>query len=92
MENYIWLCDLGIELCEEYTYRYGKRHKSQDIIEWCLTHKPKLKYKGDTTPFALAMPDECKVGDAVDSYREYYRTEKRKIAVWKNRETPEWFK
>jgi hypothetical protein len=92
MENYIWLCDLGLELCREYTYRYEKRHKSQDVIEWCLTHKPKLKYKGDTTPFALAMPDECKVGDAVDSYREYYRTEKRKIAVWKNRETPEWFK
>jgi hypothetical protein len=92
MENYIWLCDLGIELCEEYTYRYGKRHKSQDIIEWCLTHKPKLKYKGDTTPFALAMPDECKVGGAVDSYRNYYMAEKRRMAVWKNRETPYWFK
>ena len=91
MENYIWLCDLGIELCEEYTYRYGKRHKSQDIIEWCLTHKPNLVYKSDLTPFALAMPDECKVGDAVDSYRQYYRTEKRKIGVWKNREIPDWF-
>jgi hypothetical protein len=83
---------LGLELCKEYSYRYEKRHKSQAVIEWCLTHKPKLKYNGDITPFALAMPDECKVGDAVDSYREYYRTEKRKIAVWKNRETPEWFK
>jgi hypothetical protein len=92
MENYIWLCDLGLELCREYTYRYEKRHKSQDVIEWCLTHNPSLPYKGDTTPFALAMPDECKVDNAVDSYREYYRTEKRKIAVWKNRETPEWFK
>jgi hypothetical protein len=92
IENYIWLCDLGLELCKEYTYRYEKRHKSQDVIEWCLTHKPKLQYMDDLTPFVLAMPDECKVGDAVDSYREYYRTEKRKIAVWKNRETPEWFK
>lgn len=34
VENYIWLCDLGLSLCEEYTYRYGKRHKSQDVIEW----------------------------------------------------------
>jgi len=91
LENYIWLCDLGLELCKEYTYRYEKRHKSQEIIEWCLTHKPKLTYNGDITPFALAMPDECKVGDAVDSYREYYRTEKRKIAQWKGRESPEWF-
>jgi hypothetical protein len=91
MENYIWLCDLGLELCKEYTYRYEKRHKSQAVIEWCLIHKPKLKYNSDITPFALAMPDECKVGDAVDSYREYYRTEKRKLAKWKGRELPEWF-
>jgi hypothetical protein len=50
-----------------------------------------LKYKGDTTPFALAMPDECKVGDAVESYRTYYMAEKRSIAQWKDRETPYWF-
>ena len=92
IENYIWLCDLGLDLCEEYTYRYGKRHKSQDIIEWALIHKPSIKTNNDITPFALAMPDECKVGDAVESYRTYYMTEKRKIANWKNRETPEWYK
>lgn len=92
IENYIWLCDLGLELCEEYTYRYGKRHKTQDVIEWALVHKPKIKSNNDITPFALAMPDECKVGDAVESYRTYYMVDKRKIANWKNRETPEWFK
>jgi hypothetical protein len=91
VENYIWLCDLGLELCSEYTYRYGKRHKSQDIIEWCLLNVPNIPEKGDITPFALAMPDECKVGDAVASYRVYYMVEKRGFAVWKNRETPEWF-
>ena len=91
VENYIWLCDLGLELCNEYTYRYGKRHKSQDIFEWCLLNVPNIPEKGDITPFALAMPDECKVGDAVASYRVYYMVEKRGFAVWKNRETPEWF-
>ena len=40
IENYVWLCDLGIELSKEYSYRYGKRHKSQDIIEWCLLNIP----------------------------------------------------
>jgi hypothetical protein len=92
IENYIWLCDLGLELCEEYTYRYGKRHKTQDVIEWALVHKPKIKSNNDITPFALAMPDDCKVGDAVESYRTYYMVEKRSIANWKNREIPEWFK
>jgi len=90
-ENYVWLCDLGMELCAEYTYRYGKRHKSQEIIEWCLLNVPNIQEKGNITPFALAMPDECKVGDAVASYRAYYMVEKRGFAVWKNREVPQWF-
>jgi hypothetical protein len=91
IENYIWLCDLGLSLCEEYTYRYGKRHKSQDIIEWALVHKPKLKENGDITPFALAMPDECKKTSAVDSYRLYYITHKSSISSWKNRNKPYWY-
>lgn len=90
-ENYVWLCDLGMELCKEYSYRYGKRHKSQDIIEWCIINKPNIRNNGDITPFALAMPDECKIGDAVESYRNYYMTSKRNLAVWKNREIPYWF-
>lgn len=91
IENYIWLCDLGLALCEEYTYRYGKRHKSQDIIEWCLINKPDLKENGDITPFALAMPDECKTKTAVESYRLYYLTHKKDFSTWKNRNKPEWF-
>ena len=91
IENYIWLCDLGLELCKEYTYRYEKRHKSLDVIEWATLNKPKLTSKGDITSFALAMPDECKVGNAVESYRTYYMVEKRSIAEWKKREIPEWF-
>jgi hypothetical protein len=91
VENYIWLCDLGLELCQEYTYRYGKRHKSQDIIEWCLVNTPNIPSKGNITPFALAMPDECKIGSAIDSYRAYYMMSKRELAAWKNRQTPEWY-
>jgi hypothetical protein len=91
LENYIWLCDLGLELCVEYTHRYNKRHKSQDIIEWCLINTPNIKEKGDITPFALAMPDECKIGDAVESYREYYLKYKKDFSKWTNREIPFWF-
>ena len=91
VENYIWLCDLGIELCKEYTYRYGKRHKSQDVIEWCLINVPNLKVNGDITPFALAMGDQYKTDTSVDSYRNYYIGAKSGIASWKNREVPEWY-
>ena len=91
LSNYLYLCELGLELCKEYTYRYGKRHKSQEVIEWCLINKPNIADKEFTEP-ARAMPDEYKSNCVVESYRNYYMGEKTKIAVWKNRETPEWFK
>ena len=91
LSNYLYLCDLGLELCKEYTYRYGKRHKSQDIIEWCMINLPNLNENGDITPFRLAMPDECKiVGDSVGSYRKYYMMYKKDFSKWTNREIPFW--
>jgi hypothetical protein len=91
IENYVWLCEMTLELCKEYTYRYDKRHKSQDVLDWCINNLPNLPEKGSVTPFALAMPDECKVGTAIDSYRAYYMLEKRELAAWKNRQVPEWY-
>ena len=88
IENYVWLCDLGIEICKEYTYRYEKRHKSQDIIEWCMINHPPLEELGKLTPFRLAMPEECKIGNAVESYREYYKREKKHFSKWKKRKIP----
>ena len=90
LSNYLYLCELGLELCKEYTYRYGKRHKSQDVIEWCLVNKPNIPDIGFTEP-AKAMPDEYKVDDVVKSYRNYYRGGKSGFATWKNREVPKWF-
>ena len=93
IENYVWLCNMTMELCKEYTYRYGKRHKSEDVLNWCIDNKPNLPSKGDITPFALAMPDECKVANsAVLSYRNYYMTEKRSFSTWKTGRIPSWFK
>jgi hypothetical protein len=94
VENYVWLCDLGIELCKEYTYRYGKKHKSQQIIEWCMINIPKIPSKGRITPPALAMPDERKIlgyNSAVNSYREYYIKDKSHIATWTKRQKPSWY-
>ena len=92
LENYIWLCELGMELSTEYTHRYGRRHKSQDIIEWCLINLPNLPEFGRITDQPKAMPDECKTDDVVESYRRYYIMEKRGFCNWKNREIPNWYK
>jgi hypothetical protein len=91
LSNYLYLCDLGLELCKEYTYRYDRRHKSQDIIEWCLTNKPNIHDVDFTCP-PLAMGDEYKIGnDIIESYRNYYIKAKKDFALWKNRPIPDWF-
>ena len=90
LTNYLYLCELGLELCKEYTHRYGKRHKSQEVIEWCVTNKVQICDKGLTEP-PKAMPDEYKVKDVVESYRNYYIGAKSGFATWKNREIPFWY-
>jgi len=90
LSNYLYLCELGLALGEEYTYRYGKTHKSIEVIQWCLTNRPNIKDIGFTTP-PLAMPDEYKVDSVVESYRNYYKGAKSTIVSWKNREKPDWF-
>jgi len=90
ISNYLWLCELGLELCKEYTYRYGKRHKSQDVIEWCLTNVPNLPEEDFTEP-PKAMPEDYKVEDVVQSYRNYYIGDKKYFSKWKKRDVPPWF-
>tara|TARA_R100000697_G_scaffold69141_1_gene81562 strand:+ start:61 stop:522 length:462 start_codon:yes stop_codon:yes gene_type:complete len=87
--NFLWLVKHGISLSEEYTRRYGKRHKSQDVIEWCATQADAIP-AGELTTFAQAMPEQYKNPDAVTAYRQYYMGEKRNIATWKQNR-PAWF-
>ena len=89
--NYEWAYRLFVELCREYTYRYGKTHKTFTEKAIALGNFPNIPDIG-LTPFPQCMPDECKVqGDAVSAYRKYYKKHKAHIANWKNRETPAWF-
>jgi hypothetical protein len=91
LSNYLYLCELGLKLGEEYTHRYGKKHKSVEVIEWCLVNRPNIHDVDFTSP-PLAMGDEYKIGnDVIESYRNYYKGAKSKIVSWKNREKPFWF-
>lgn len=94
LRNYQWLLKHGIALCEEYTYRYGKLHKSKSVIQWCMKNQSLLKFdKKEKTHFVLCFSEEYKVGNAVQSYRRYYQEEKGTIACWeKTRSKPRWFK
>jgi len=92
--NYMWHSRLGFALLHEYTRRYEKVHKSQVVHEWLRENLPIGLADGNITDHPLCMPDECKVsGDAVESYRNYYKKYKKRLAVWEPRSiTPEWFR
>lgn len=87
--NYAWLLQLTKHLLDEYTYRYGKIHGSARLLPYVSSHPWNIPKDG-LTPFALAMPDEYKVDDAVESYRNYYRGDKTHLFAWKNRPQPDW--
>lgn len=89
--NYLWVCKYGRALCKEYTYRYGKTHACQSVINDCMAEVPYGKFPlSGLTQFVRAMPDKYKIGTVVDSYRAYYNGEKSHLFSWKNRNTPEW--
>lgn len=90
-ENYTWLWSLLIELCAEYTYRYGKVHKCEDIgLVNALKRTPNNIPTGQFTDPTPAMPNQYKVlGDGVQSYRNYYNGEKQRMFSWKKRDVPE---
>jgi hypothetical protein len=54
-----------------------------------LVNKPAITDIGFTEP-PKAMPEEYKVVDVVESYRNYYRGAKMGFAVWKNGTKPKW--
>lgn len=92
--NYIWLYDLFVSLCEEYTFRYEKTHLSEKMLKQFLSQPPKnIADTGDYFPdsFAMAMPDEYKQACPVQAYREYYVGEKQKLLEYiRGREFPWW--
>jgi hypothetical protein len=91
-KNYLWLWKHAHALCKEYTRRYGKVHAMEKMLMDGLYNPPKNITKTSAiTPFAQAMPDEYKDGDAVVAYRKYYLGEKTRFAKWQYSEEPEWF-
>lgn len=86
--HYMWLWKLGIELCIEYTLRYGKVHKTQALLENELCAPPGTMPSNGWVPPPKCMPDEYKVEDTVESYRNYYRGAKAYMAVWKYSDKP----
>ena len=97
--NYIWLCELGLALCNEYRRRYGqhKQHKSELVIRECMLQVG-LFPDGDWFPPPQVVPDDTTVNitadpllDCILAYRKLMKTHKRHIAKYdKLGNTPSW--
>lgn len=85
--NYEWLYELFIELCREYTYRYGKVHMCETKLARILRKVPRRIPRGTRTRFALAMPDEFRQTNVVKSYRDMYVAKDIEM-VWTYRNVP----
>ena len=89
LANYTWLCNMGIELCKEYTYRYGKTHKCEAVIQDCIDNTPQFE-RTEPTEHAQAMDIVYRMSDPVLAYRNYYNQAKSHLHSWKNRPVPVW--
>lgn len=100
-DNFNWLFDHAYAINREYMKRFSFpktgvdiEHKSFGVCSWALSNVNKLQLpKRGLTPFAQAMPEECKREDPVEAYRMYYLTHKQSIAKWdKDTPAPNWWK
>lgn len=94
IDNFDWLLSHAEEMIKEKLFRKGSLHFCSSAIQYFKENKPTLN-KGFTTP-ALAMPEELKEDNPVNSYRKYYKTKRftksgKKMDIWTERNAPEWF-
>lgn len=87
--NYNWLYSLFTKLLEEYTYRYGKQHKTGELSQ-ALQDAPNNIPNIGSTVMPQAMPDECKMSNSIDAYRNYYLTAKKQMLSYTKRNAPMW--
>lgn len=88
LENYLWLLQHFVALLNEYTYRYGRPHACLKLLQVLALPINGFPEQG-LTKFALAMPDEFKVDDPVQSYRNYYLGKKIQNNFWTKRKPEE---
>lgn len=93
--QYMFVAELARYLGIEFRKRYGKDHKSLEVLKRELLVPPPAMYNMParwTNP-PLAMPDEYKSDDTVESYRRFYvsKQERMPMVYYKGERTQPWF-
>jgi len=93
--NYRWHFSLFVMLAKEFEFRFGKVHRSYDLLKKALFTPPKNIPNKPQTPFAKAMKayaDLMEIEDPVKAYQEFYKADKVEFAKWeKGRPAPSWW-
>ncbi len=90
--NYEWHIMLMRALLDEYTLRYKRNHKSEEVYDWLIRNTPQQMVHAPKTAHPQCMPDPCKVpGNAVSAYRNYYNAYKGHMAKWRYSQVPQWW-
>lgn len=96
--NWMYVYHLMYELQKEWQFRWNHSNTHKSIFALRNSDNPLscselagllLPHEDFTTP-ALAMPEQYKTDNAVESYRNYYNGEKKHLHKWTKRETPGW--
>ena len=106
INNFYWALIYGLELCQEYTFRYKdkhgyeRRHKCEsylwDILYWLgyvasdIEDLQRSSIQNHTT-FVMAMPEEFKCANPVAAYKRYLQEKKSYYATWRNTRKPSWW-
>jgi len=91
--NYAWLAELLEELCDEFKYRWEKKHAYEErgYVEFFRNNKPNCLSNIEMTEFLQIMNEECKDDNPIVAYRNYYIEYKVKFAKWTKRPEPLWY-
>jgi hypothetical protein len=89
-KHYDWLLLHWMSLLQEYTYRYEKTHKTQNLLNSLLQLPQNIPIGGFTSP-PCAMNDHYIISeDAIENYRNYYKHRKQHLHKWTKRQAPAW--
>lgn len=88
-QNWLWLHRSTQELLKEYTYRFEKTHRAQQLVQsLCVPALPDIP----KTPHVLIMPIEYRQKNALAAYRAYLLHEKQHTFTWTKRKPPHFIK
>lgn len=90
--HYDYVYTMFVALCDEFEYRWGKKHATGIKLRKALREHPRrIPLHAPTKQAPQAMDEAYLSEDSVKAYRQYYICGKSHLAKWTKREVPYWY-